>query len=239
MSYDYGVLIAILLAGMFITVRAGKLTVSAAITGGLVGLLVFIGASYTGVVMMAAFFIIATVATSWRINEKTQSGLAENNKGRRTTGQVIANSGVAGLLGLLVWLYPQHANVFRLMIAASLAAATSDTLSSELGNIYGRRFYNIVTLKKDIRGLDGVISLEGSIAGVIGSSAIALIYAAGFGWNKHIIIIIVAGTIGNISDSILGATLERSRYLNNDVVNFLNTLIAALAALIIHLFVLK
>ena len=59
---------------------------------------------------------------------------------------------------------------------------------------------------------------------------IAVIYAIGFGWDKTFLILIIAGTIGNLSDSVLGAALERKRYLNNDAVNFLNTLIAALAA---------
>lgn len=230
MRYDYLIVVIILLTGMFLTVRLNKLTVSAASTGGIVGLLVFVGASYTGIVLIAAFFIMATAATSWRITDKAHNGLAEKNKERRTASQVIANSGVAALLGVLVWLYPAHVNVLRLMIAASFASATADTLSSELGNVYGKRFYNILTGKKDIKGLDGVISIEGTIAGFIGSVVIAMIYATGFGWNMNILIIAVAGTIGNISDSLLGATLERSRHLNNDAVNFLNTLIAAVVA---------
>ena len=44
------------------------------------------------------------------------------------------------------------------------------------------------------------------------------------------VIIILAGLIGNLADSLLGATLERKGVLSNDAVNFLNTAIAALAA---------
>ena len=113
------------------------------------------------------------------------------------------------------------------MMAAAFSSATADTLSSELGSLYGRKFYNILSFKKDTRGLDGVISVEGTLFGVIGSMLIAVVYSAGFGWGENFFLIIIAGTIGNLADSLLGALWERKRLLHNDVVNFLNTLIAA------------
>jgi uncharacterized membrane protein len=36
--------------------------------------------------------------------------------------------------------------------------------------------------------------------------------------------------MGNLADSVLGATLERQHKMGNDTVNFLNTLFAALVA---------
>ena len=45
---------------------------------------------------------------------------------------------------------------------------------------------------------------------------------------------VVAGaTIGAFAESALGATLEPSGVLNNDVLNFLNTAIAAAAAVLL------
>ncbi len=183
--------------------------------------------------MMATFFILATIATSWKANMKSALGLAEKDKGKRRACQVIANAGVAGLLGLLAWTYPEQAILFQLMMAAAFASATADTLSSEFGNVYGRKFYNILTLKKDIKGLDGVVSFEGTVIGLAGSVIIAAIYALPNGWSEGIIWIIIAGTTGNLSDSILGAALERKNLLNNNAVNFLNTAIAAFVAFLL------
>jgi uncharacterized protein (TIGR00297 family) len=143
----------------------------------------------------------------------------------------VANAGVAALLGLLTIFFPEHRSLFCVMMAASLSSATADTLSSELGNVYGRRYYNIVNFRKDERGLDGVVSMEGTLFGIAGSVVIALIYALGFTWSVNVlVIIIIAGTIGNILDSVLGATLQRKHFVNNDAVNFFNTAVAALIA---------
>jgi uncharacterized protein (TIGR00297 family) len=218
---------------MLISVRAGKIDRLGAIVGGVISYLIFLGAGYTGIAMLAAFFILGSAATSVSAGVKEKLGVAEENRGRRSAGQAIANAGVAGILGLLIYFFPEKSYTMRLMMAASLASAIADTLSSELGTVYGRRFYNILSLKKDQRGLNGVISLEGTLIGIAGSGVIAIIYSFGFGWTNHELWIIIAGTIGNLADSILGATFERRRYLSNNAVNFLNTLIAAFTALIL------
>lgn len=230
MLSNYAPVIIILLLGMFYSLKAGKLTWPAAISGALIGFVVFAGAGYAGLAMMTTFFILGTVATSWKSHYKQQLGLAEENKGRRTAGQVIANAGVAGILALPMLLDDKHTGIYVLMLAASFASAAADTLSSELGNVYGRRFYNIATFKKDERGLNGVVSLEGILIGIAGSLIIAIIYFIAFGWSKNVLFIIIAGTCGNLLDSVLGATFERKEVLNNNAVNFLNTAFAAVVA---------
>lgn len=234
-------LFLILSAGAIYSIRARKLTLPAALTGVLLALLIFGGAGFTGLAMMTFFFLSGSAATSWKLKWKQQEGLAETNKGIRNAMQVIANAGISALAGLIVLLFPSNpgvVNVMHLLMAAAFASATADTLSSELGNIYGKRFYNILSFKKDERGLNGVISLEGSFCGFAGSTLIALIYAIGFGWrSSEVLMIMIAGTIGNIFDSLLGATLERKHWIGNNAVNFLNTAIAALSAWILTGFI--
>ena len=140
---------------------------------------------------------------------------------------------MAGIPGLLVWFFPEQRELLQLMMAAALASATADTLSSELGTVYGKRFYNILSFKNDKRGENGVVSIEGTLIGIFGSILIAVVYAIGFGWNSQLGWIVIAGTFGNIADSILGATLERKNYLKNDAVNFINTVIAALTVFVL------
>jgi uncharacterized membrane protein len=72
-----------------------------------------------------------------------------------------------------------------------------------------------------------VISLEGTIIGIVGSFLVALVTSLGYGWGVHILWIVIAGTVGNLTDSLLGATMERRGLLPNDLVNFLNTLVGA------------
>jgi len=227
MTAHYLVAFLIIIFAAAFSVITHKLNTIAAITGAVVAVSIFLGAGYIGIAMLAAFFILGSAATSWKMNTKLQLGNAEKNKGQRTAGQVLANGGIAAITGLLALIISSEENLFRVMIAASLASATADTLSSELGTVYGKKFYNILTFKKDARGLDGVISVEGIMIGIVGSAIIALIYSSGFGWSKNFGWIIIAGTIGNIVDSVLGALFERKNYLSNNAVNFLNTLIAA------------
>jgi uncharacterized protein (TIGR00297 family) len=219
---------------MIITVRAGKLTAAAALTGGLLSILIFAGTGFNGIALLATFFILGTAATSLGISYKEKQHLAEKNKGKRTAGQVIANAGVPAILGLIGWFHPAQSKLVHVMVAAGFASATADTLSSELGNVYGSKFFNILTLKQDKKGLDGVVSVEGTFIGLLGSLIISLIYLLDQRWDVDTIWIIIAGTIGNLSDSILGASLERKDILSNNAVNFLNTAIAALAALLLH-----
>ncbi len=95
-------------AGMGYAITRNKLTVPAAITGAAVATALFAGAGYIGFVMMTFFFMLGTLATSHKMNVKKQIGIAEENKGRRTAGQVLANAGVAGVLGLLMLIDLQH-----------------------------------------------------------------------------------------------------------------------------------
>jgi uncharacterized protein (TIGR00297 family) len=207
-SSDIWFVLALLGLGMYLSVAAQKLTLAGAVTGGMLGLAIYLGAGYTGLIMLGVFFLLGSAATSWKLKYKQSQGLAELNKGRRTAGQALANAGVAASMGLLAWLFPANAPVYQVMLAASFAAATADTLSSELGNVYGRRFYHVLTGQRAIRGLNGVISLPGTGFGIVGSSLIGLMYGIGFNWSYQVLGIVLAGTIGNFSDSILGATLE-------------------------------
>jgi len=225
----------IVLAGMAYSILAEKLTVIAAFAGAILACLIYFAAGYTGVAMMTTFFILGSAATSWQRNKKQISATITETRNGRTALQVLANAGVAGIAAVVMLFYPSLNYLMLTAMAAAFASATSDTLSSELGMLYGRRFFNVISFRPDRCGNDGVISLEGTLIGVAGSIIIAAIEALGSGWNMNFCLIIIAGTAGNLTDSILGAVLERRGIIGNNMVNFLNTLTAALLVIVMKI----
>lgn len=219
---------------MAISYRTGKLTLAGTFTGGVIAVIITVGAGIIGLAMLAAFFVLSTLATAHKKKQKALLTEAPHPE-KRDAWQVLANGGMAGIMALILILIPEMAwipDLLVVVLAAALASATADTLSSELGTLYGRKFYDIITLKPGEKGQDGVVSLAGILIGIAGSAVIAGIYTWGYGYSytSFAWYIIAAGTVGNICDSILGAGLERKGRLSNNAVNAISTFIAALTA---------
>lgn len=215
------------LAGI-LTIYTKNLTTPAAVSGVLLANVLLYSAGIASVVFMAAFFILGVLATHYRAGWKQQQGLAKKTDTTRSLGQVFANAGAAGIISLAAVWFPSFRDYSIAMVAATFAAATSDTLSSELGNATGRRYFHILSLKPTTPGDNGIISMEGIGWGILASGVIGLLYIVFEGWSHWATIIVLAGFLGNLSDSVLGATLENKKMLSNNLVNFLSTLIAAL-----------
>ena len=198
----------------------------------------------TGLVPVAA--VLGLTAISTRLGRKRKEGLgtAESRKGR-VSAQVAANLGIASLVSNEVaqstlleqhWLHFANlapAAVFAPGLAA-LCEAAADTVSSELGQVLNSRPRMITNLRIAEPGADGAISLGGTLAGMLAASVVAIsgVLAFGGGWPVFLASWI-GGAFGMFFDSLLGATLERRGWLNNDAVNFLSTLSAAVFSLTI------
>jgi uncharacterized protein (TIGR00297 family) len=232
----YIILLALLLAVMVLCYRLKKLTFSGSVAAGFIGGVVYLADHYRGVFLLLLFFIISLIATSHKKHVKLALHPQLLEAKGRTAGQVFANGGIAALCALLSLAYPIYSPIFMVMIAASLASALADTLSSELGIIYGRRFYNVLSLKPDLKGLDGVVSMEGTLIGAMGAFLVGICFS---GFTSVAVIIGIAGMLGNLFDSIVGATLERNGLIGNNFVNFLNTLFAALIGFMLFLFIIN
>jgi uncharacterized protein (TIGR00297 family) len=82
----------------------------------------------------------------------------------------------------------------------------------------------ITTLRTVDPGTDGAVSLAGTLAGIVAAAIVAGIGAMALRGSLALFWISVAGGVfGLLFDSLLGATLERRGWLNNDAVNFLST----------------
>jgi len=177
-------------------------------------------------------FLLTWIATRIGYSRKQHLGTAEARTGRDAL-QVLANLGTAA--GCAVF-YATLWSDRRLLIAmaAALAEAAADTVSSEIGQADGGAPRLITTWQKVAPGTDGAITLAGTLAGTVAALGVAsvCVLAHIFEW-KLLAVCAGAGLAGMIFDSLLGATLERRRLLGNNAVNFASTIIAAsLAALL-------
>jgi len=221
--------IAVIVIFVFISILSGKMDVPGALVGGGIACLLFYGGGWPLLAILFAFFVLGVAATQYKKSYKKAFALAQENEGKRSVRHALANGGVGALYALVATQIDVYHLLFVAMSAACFASATADTLSSEMGNVLGRRYINILSLKEDKRGRDGVISLEGTLIGSLGSLWIGVIFFWGYGDFEYGMWVALAGIIGNTTDSILGATLQREDWMNNDQVNFASTLIAALS----------
>jgi uncharacterized protein (TIGR00297 family) len=205
-------------------------SVTGMFTGVLLALLTVVLGSYGWFALLISFFGIGALSTKFRYEEKRERGIAQSNEGARGSGNVLANSAVAlaavlgfaaaGRLGV-------PGDLFFFAFAGSVAAATSDTLSSEIGGLYDRPRL-ITTMETVPPGTNGGVTWQGGVAGLAGAAvvaAIALVFFPRMG-STGAVVVTLAGFVGMVVDSLLGATLE-GVVLDNMGVNFFATLAAA------------
>jgi uncharacterized protein (TIGR00297 family) len=118
-----------------------------------------------------------------------------------------------------------------------MAEAAADTGSSESGQVFGGRPRMITSLRSVDPGTDGGITFTGSLAGVASAAIVTGLGVFAVHPDVRFFLIATAGSVfGLFFDSLLGATLERKGWLNNDAVNFLSTISAATFALVLVAF---
>src|SRR6185436_8171504 len=158
-------------------------------------------------------------------------GIAEERGGRRGAGNAIANCGVAAAAAIVAVATPYRPEAWLALVAA-LTAGGSDTVASEIGKAWGRSTFLVTTLSRVKPGTPGAMSLEGTAAGLVAAFALAALgVALGLIPAAALVIVVAAATAGALVESALGATLEGPGILNNDMLNFINTAVAAAVAL--------
>ena len=199
-----------------------------------------------GVIMF--YFLVGSAVTRIGMAEKEAAGIAEKRSGARGPENVWGSALTGTLCALGIWALPRLTSVeaapwiaaLVLGYVASLSTKLSDTSASEVGKAYGKRTFLITTLQAVPRGTEGAVSVEGTVAGVVASVAIALVaWGVGLISLTGVAICIIAAFIATNAESVIGATVqEQFAWLTNEVVNIINTLIGALTAIIL-LFVLR
>lgn len=207
-------------------------SVTGMLSGVLLALLSVVLGDYGWFAVLISFFVVGGLATKFRYETKQHRGLAQENDGARGSGNVLANSAVAllALLGAAAnTTLGVSESVFLFAFTGAIAAAMSDTLSSEIGGLFGPP--RLITTMRPVQpGTDGGVTWQGVLAGTVGAAIVAAIAVAFFDLTTlGTGIIVLAGVVGMTVDSLLGAAVEGT-LLDNMAVNFLATLSAAIVA---------
>ena len=186
---------------------------------------------WTAVVLYLA---LGSLVTKVGLQQKQRQGLAEARGGRRSPANVWGSAAVGAVLALLIGSGLGPKPLLLVGFSASFAAKLADTFGSEIGKRYARTTVLITTLRRVPPGTEGAVSLEGTLASAIGSLvmtsvvvALQLVPAGPVAW-----LVAAVGLLATLLESLLGALLqERTPWLTNELVNAIQTVVAAVLAM--------
>jgi uncharacterized protein (TIGR00297 family) len=201
---------------------------SGALAGGVACFLMFVFAGPGSFATLGVLFLMTWLSTRLGYRTKHRLGIAERREGRNGW-QISANLGVAALSSVAFGITGN--GEWLTATAAALAEAATDTVASEIGQIRSQTALLITTWEAVPAGTDGGITLAGTLSGVAAGMTIAAIATFG-GMIPHaqFWVTAAAAILGMLVDSLLGATLQRRGWMNNEAVNFCGTLTAAALA---------
>jgi uncharacterized protein (TIGR00297 family) len=123
--------------------------------------------------------------------------------------QVVANGGLFALAAFLST--RGDAFAWQAVVAGAIAAATSDTWSTEVGTVLGGIPRAILSGRQVAPGTSGGITIQGTMAALTGALATALVTMT-LGWPIPLYAVFAGGIAGSIVDSVLGAAIQERRW---------------------------
>jgi len=210
------------------------------------GVLIWGTLGWPGYSVVMFYFLAGSAVTRIGFAQKTAAGIAEKRSGTRGPENVWGSAATGSLCALGAGLVSSPGSeatpspwlsLLALGYVASFATKLSDTTASEVGKAYGKRTFLITTLQPVPPGTEGAISLEGTVAGIVASGAIACLgWGVGLISPLGIVNCMVAALVATNVESILGATLQtKFDWLTNEIVNTINTTIGTLVAIALAL----
>jgi uncharacterized protein (TIGR00297 family) len=204
---------------------------SGAALGFVLGWFVYLGCGWKSFLILFAFFLLGSLSTRLGYARKAARGLAERRGGARGWREALANVSAGAFFSILAISTRQQGACLAALVA-SFAEAAGDTVSSEIGQWLGGHTCLLTTLRPVPAGEEGGVSLEGSAAGLTAATLIAALgLALRLTGPGGAAVALAAALVGNLFDSLLGATLERRGLVTNGVVNFAGTGLAGALAL--------
>ena len=221
--------------------------------------------------LLVVFFVSSSALSHYKASRKVAVAQAFSKGGRRDLWQTLANGGVGALaaLGNALWPHP----LWWAGFVGALATVNADTWATELGVLSRAAPRLITTGWPVLAGTSGGLTAAGTLAALGGAALIGLV-AAGFGLAAGqpggaaawlLLVAALAGLLGSLFDSLLGATVQAIyycdacgketerhplhgcgaptrrlrgwRWMNNDWVNFISAVGGAGAAVVFWWFV--
>jgi uncharacterized protein (TIGR00297 family) len=255
------VAVGLVLSGMIALLAWRRQSLSASGAGAAVGAgtIIYVGGGAVWFAALFTFFVTSTLLG--RVGAARKAAIKrEFEKGdRRDALQVLANGGVAAAAALGMGLWPDARWLYA--FAGALACANGDTWATELGTLSRGEPWSLTARARVPRGTSGAVSPLGLAATFGGALAVALVAAgapaAAGGRARVVAVVVIAGVVGALVDSLLGATIQESFHcaqcnrdcesvthtcgsscarvrglagFGNDAVNFVATLAGALVA---------
>jgi uncharacterized protein (TIGR00297 family) len=227
---------ALLINAVLIAVaqRLPLLTRAGWIHAGVLGTLLLGSLDWPGWWAVVLYLALGSLVTRLGFRRKQEQGLAEGRGGQRGPENVWGSAATGACLAVLTVLPAAPVPLLLIGFAASFAAKLADTCGSEIGKRWGRHTLLITSLRPVPPGTEGAISAEGTAASLAGSALMALVMLqlgllqGAPAWT----LVTVVGLLATLIESLIGATLQRRcSWLSNELVNALQTLIAALLAM--------
>jgi uncharacterized protein (TIGR00297 family) len=189
--------------------RARALTADGAVGAIVVGTLVFGCGGLRWAAVMVGFFVLSSALSRVGKRRKRAAAQLVEKGSRRDTTQVLANGGVAALLALSHQL--SGSELLFPAFLGTMAAATADTWSTEIGGLSRRPPRSVLSGKIVDPGVSGGVTLLGLFAATVGGLTIGVIGGAlNANAFRLLILGVIAGLAGSLVDSVLGTSLQRT-----------------------------
>ena len=211
-----------------------------------------------GFIILLAFFAFGVLVDKIKKRYDKARQNIEKKGTKRDAVQVLANATIPAISAVLYFIFKEQ--IFVVAFVASLAEALADTVASGIG-AFSRSTFDPFRMRKCEKGISGGMSILGTLASILGATIIsALALAFGRITLTESLIILIAGFLGGVFDSMLGSLLqvkykcivcgkilereehcgERTHkysglsFVTNDTVNLLGTLFSAVIAALIY-----
>src|SRR2546428_7515057 len=179
-----------------------------------VGYSIIVGGGLGWFIIVAVFFTLGVAFTLYKYDYKKRIGAAEAKGGARNWPNILANGGAASIFALAELF--SGGLLFAALFVGSMAAAASDTVSTELGLLSKFKPRLLIRPRSPVQpGTSGGVTPLGFVGAFFASLVIGVMaYLLGVlpGLLAPLVAGLAGGLVGSVADSFYGATIQRKGF---------------------------